>query len=159
MWTFDLSAVNTSESFLYKIRSDIWVFLLFGFLTWIKNVAYLVLIDKSKNSFKVLAVFENKPLILSISRTLLVLHSIYGDNFVFFNFKNLDLPFTVSISLAKSKLLIVSTRFWSIKSSARTSVKLDVVTPAFVEDVIPTSAKFLSPVVWSNLLTGFTKSS
>ena len=96
---------------------------------------------------------------MSISRTLLVLHSIYGDNFVFFNFKNLDFPSTVSISLAKSKLLIISTRFWSIKSNASVSVKLDVVTPALVTDVIPTSAKFFSPVVWSNLLTGFTKSS
>ena len=69
------------------------------------------------------------------------------------------MPSTVSISLAKSKLLIVSTRFWSIKSNARVSVKLDVVTPAFVTDVMPTSAKFFSPVVWSNLLTGFIKSS
>ena len=132
---------------------------MFGFITWTKNVAYLVLIDKSKNSLKELAVFENRPLMSSISRTLLVLHSMYGDNFVFFNLRNFDLPSKVSISIAKSKLLIVSTLFWSIKSRARTSVKADVVIPTFVIEVIPTSAKFFNPVVWSNLLTGFTKSS
>ena len=95
----------------------------------------------------------------SISKTRFVLHSRYGESFVFFNFKNFDLPVTVSISKAKSKLLIVSTRFWSIKSKAKVSKKLDVVTPALVVDVIPTSAKFFNPLVWSNLFTGFTKSS
>ena len=72
---FALSAVNTSVSSLYKIKSVNCVSLLFGFLNWIKNVAYLVLIAKSKNSFKLLAVFVNNTLISSISRTLLVLHS------------------------------------------------------------------------------------
>mgnify|MGYP003313175726 CR=1 FL=1 len=65
----------------------------------------------SKNLDNDVEVLENKGLISSISNTRFDLHSIYGDNFVFFNFKNLDLPSTVSISLAKSKLLIVSTRF------------------------------------------------
>ena len=64
--TFSLSAVNTSLSSLYKIKSDIWVLLLFGFLNWTKNVAYLVLIGKSKNAFRLLAVFVNKTLISSI---------------------------------------------------------------------------------------------
>ena len=159
VWIFALSAVNTFLSSLYKITSDICVLLLFGFLTWIKNVAYLVLIAKSKNWLKDDAVLENNLLISSISKTLFVLHSIYGDNFVFFNLRNFDLPPKVSTSRAKSKLLIVSTLFWSIKSSARTSVKLDVVTPALVVDVMPTSAKFLRPEVWSNLFTGLIKSS
>jgi len=117
------------------------------------------LIDKSKNLVKEFAVFENNLLMSSISRTLLVLHSIYGDNCVFFNLRNFDLPSKVSTSIAKSKLLIVSTLFSSIKSSARTSVEESVLTPTFVVDVIPTSAKFFNPVVWSNLLTGFIKSS
>ena len=68
-------------------------------------------IGRSKNFERDVDVFENKGLISSISKTRLVLHSIYGDNFVFFNFKNLDLLLIVSISKAKSKLLIVSTRF------------------------------------------------
>ena len=85
--------------------------LLLGFIICIKKVAYLALIDKSRNSFRLVAVFVNNTLISSISRTLFVLHSMYGDNFVFFNFRNLDLPSIVSISKAKSKLLIVSTRF------------------------------------------------
>jgi len=159
VWFFDLSAVNTFLSSLYKIISDIWVFLLFGFLVCIKKVAYLVLIDKSKNWVKVVAVLENNLLISSISNTLFVLHSIYGDNFVFLNLRNFDLPSTVSISNAKSKLLIVSTLFSSIKSKASTSVKLDVVIPALVVDVSPTSAKFLRPEVWSSLFTGLIKSS
>ena len=133
--------------------------LLLGFIICIKKVAYLALIDKSKNSFRLVAVFVNNTLMSSISRTLFVLHSMYGDNFVFFNLRNLDLPLIVSISNAKSKLLIVSTRFWSINSCARTSVKVEVVTPAFVDDVIPTSAKFFNPVVCNNLLTGFIRSS
>ena len=118
-----------------------------------------MLIDKSRNCDNVEAVLENRPLISSISKTRFVLHSRYGDSFVFFNFKNLDLPVTVSISNAKSKLFIVSTRFWSIKSKARVSKKLDVVIPALVTDDIPTSAKFFNPLVWSSLLTGFIKSS
>ena len=133
--------------------------MLFGFLAWIKKVAYLVLTDKSKNCVKEDAVLENNLLISSISNTLFVLHSIYGDSFVFLNLRNFDLPSTVSISKAKSKLLIVSTRFSSMKSKARTSVKLDVVIPALVVDVNPTSAKFLRPEVWSNLFTGLIKSS
>ena len=112
-------------------------------------------IVKSKNLLRDTDVFENNELISSISKTLFVLHSIYGDNFVFCNFKNLDLLLTVSISNAKSKLLIVSTRFWSIKSSAKVSRKVDVVTPALVEEVIPTSAKFFNPLVWRRRLTGF----
>ena len=104
-------------------------------------------------------VFENKGLISSISNTRFDLHSIYGDSFVFFNFKNLDLLLTVSISKAKSKLLIVSTRFWSIISSATVSRKVDVVIPALVADWIPTSAKFFNPLVCNSLLTGFIKSS
>ena len=111
MCNFALSAVNTSVSSLYKIISDICVLLLLGFIICIKKVAYLALIDKSKNSFRLVAVFVNNTLMSSISRTLFVLHSMYGDNFVFFNLRNLDLPLIVSISNAKSKLLIVSTRF------------------------------------------------
>ena len=80
--------------------------------------------------------------ISSISRTRFVLHSIYGDSFVFFNLRNFDFPSTVSISKAKSKLLIVSTLFCSIKSNARISAKLEVVIPTLVVDVIPTSANF-----------------
>ena len=118
-----------------------------------------MLIDKSRNCDNVEAVLENRPLISSISKTRFVLHSRYGDNLVFFNFKNLDLPVTVSISNAKSKLFIVSTLFWSIKSKAKVSKKLDVVIPALVTDDIPTSAKFFNPLVWSNLLTGLIKSS
>ena len=56
--------------------SDNWVLLLFGFISWTKNVAYAVLIGKSKNWFKLCAVFVNKILISSISSTLFVLHSI-----------------------------------------------------------------------------------
>ena len=118
-----------------------------------------MLIDKSRNCDNVEAVLENRPLISSISKTRFVLHSRYGDSLVFFNFKNLDLPVTVSISNAKSKLFIVSTLFWSIKSKAKVSKKLDVVIPALVTDDIPTSAKFFNPLVWSNLLTGLIKSS
>ena len=66
---------------------------------------------------------------------------------------------TVSISKAKSKLLIVSTRFWSIISSATVSRKVDVVIPALVEDWIPTSAKFFKPLVCKSRFTGFIKSS
>ena len=113
----------------------------------------------SKNLESVTEVFENRELISSISKTRLVLHSMYGDNFVFFNFKNLDLLLIVSISNPKSKLFIVSTRFWSIISSAKVSRKVVVVTPALVTDETPTSAKFFKPLVWSNLFTGFIKSS
>ena len=116
-------------------------------------------IGRSKNFERDVDVFENRGLISSISKTRLVLHSIYGDNFVFFNFKNLDLLLIVSISKAKSKLLIVSTRFWSIISRANVSRKVVVVTPALVTDDIPTSAKFFKPLVWSNLFTGLIKSS
>ena len=157
MWIFALSAVNTSVSSLYKIISDNWVLLLFGFLAWTKNVAYLVLIDKSKNWVKLEAVLENSLLISSISKTLFVLHSIYGDNFVFLKAKYFDLPLTVSTSMAKSKLLIVSTLFWSIKSNARVSAKLEVVIPALALDDIPTSAKFFNPLVWSILFTEVTR--
>ena len=82
--------------------------------------------------------------ISSISKTRFVLHSIYGDNFVFFNLRNFDFPLTVSISKAKSKLLIVSTLFCSIKSNARISAKLEVVIPTLVVDVIPVSYTHLT---------------
>ena len=156
---FVCSAVNTSLVSLNNTRSDNCVFLLLGFLIWTKTLAYSEFNDKSKNLLRDTDVFENNELISSISKTLFVLHSIYGDNFVFCNFKNLDLLLTVSISKAKSKLLIVSTRFWSIKSSAKVSRKVDVVTPALVEEVIPTSAKFFNPLVWRRRLTGFIRSS
>ena len=112
-----------------------------------------------KNLDKVVEVFENKGLISSISKTRLVLHSIYGDNFVFCNLRNLDLLFTTSTSTAKSKLFIVSTLFWSIISNAKVSRKVVVVTPALVAEVIPTSAKFFRPLVWRRRFTGFIKSS
>ena len=76
-----------------------------------RYLAKLVFIGKSKNLEREVEVLENNELISSISSTRFVLHSIYGDNLVFFNFKNFDLLLTVSTSIAKSKLLIVSTRF------------------------------------------------
>ena len=113
----------------------------------------------SKNLDNDVEVLENKGLISSISNTRFDLHSIYGDNFVFCSFKNLDLLFDTSTSIPKSKLLIVSTRFWSIISSATVSRNVVVVTPALVEDWIPTSAKFFKPLVCKILFTGFIKSS
>ena len=124
-----------------------------------RYLAKLVFIGKSKNLEREVEVLENNELISSISITRFVLHSIYGDNFVFFNFINLDLLFATSTSIPKSKLLIVSTRFWSIISSAKVSRNVVVVIPALVEDCIPTSAKFFNPVVCNNLLTGLIKSS
>ena len=159
LWILVCSAVNTSLSSLNNTISDNCIFLLLGFLSWIKYLAKLVLIGKSKNLEREVEVLENNELISSISKTLFVLHSMYGDNFVFCNFINLDLLLTTSTSIAKSKLLIVSTRFWSIISSATVSRNVVVVTPALVADTMPTSAKFFNPLVCKRRFTGFTKSS
>ena len=60
---------------------------------------------------------------------------------------------TTSISNTLSKLLIVSTLSSSIKSRAITKLS-ELPTPMFAVDTIPTSAKFLRPLVWTRLLTG-----
>ena len=57
-------------------------------------------------------------------------------------------------------MLIVSTLLSPIRSITITGVDWIVVPiPTLILEVIPTSAKFLSPEGWTNLLTGSTKSS
>ena len=63
----------------------------------------------------------------------------------------------VSVSITKSRLLIVSTRFSVIKSLDNTKLETDDI-PDVAVDVIPVSEKFFSPVVWTNLLTGSMRS-
>ena len=63
----------------------------------------------------------------------------------------------VSVSITKSRLLIVSTRFSVIKSLDNTKLETDDI-PDVAVDVIPVSEKFFSPVVWTNLLTGSIRS-
>ena len=52
---------------------------------------------------------------------------------------------------------MLSTLCSVIKSLDKTKLEIDEI-PDFAVDVIPVSEKFLSPVVWSNLLTGSIKS-
>ena len=59
----------------------------------------------------------------------------------------------VSVSITKSRLLIVSTLFSVIKSLDNIKLEIDDI-PEVAVDVIPVSAKFFNPVVWTNLLTG-----
>ena len=62
----------------------------------------------------------------------------------------------VSVSTARSKLLIVSTLLSVIRSLA--NIITDAVEiPDLAVEVIPVSAKFLRPLVWSNLFTGSTR--
>ena len=76
---------------------------------------------------------------------------------MFLNLINLDFVLfsSVSVSIAKSMLLIVSTLFSVIKSLDNTKAETDDIPEAAV-DVIPVSEKFFNPVVWTNLLTGST---
>ena len=103
---------------------------------------------------------ENSLLISSIFKTLLVLHLTKFANFVLTSCMNLDFDplLIVSMSLPKSKLLIAST-LCSVITSAETTVALVIAIPTLALEEIPVSAKFLSPLVWSNLFTGSTISS
>ena len=91
----------------------------------------------------------------SMSNTLFVKHSIKLESFLSFNFKNFDLlpPSKVSTSTAKSKLLIVSTLSSVIKSLLMNKTPSELI-PDLAVEVIPVSAKFFSPLVWTSLLTG-----
>ena len=76
---------------------------------------------------------------------------------MFLNLINLDFVLfsSVSVSIAKSMLLIVSTLFSVIKSLDNTKAETDDIPEAAV-DVISVSEKFFNPVVWTSLLTGST---
>ena len=109
---------------------------------------------------------ENFELISSINITSFVSDSVKSVNLVFFNCMNLDLEVSTSpasslvfvckptnVSLPWSKLNNVSTLNCSITSRVITVWSL-VAILTWVVDVIPVSAKFLVPTVWTKLLTG-----
>ena len=64
----------------------------------------------------------------------------------------------VSISFTKSKSYIVSTLFSSIISWSIVVAFTDLEISEFAVDVIPVSAKFFNPLVWTKLLTGVLRS-
>ena len=155
--TLFFSNVNVSLLSLNKTTSSSWIALFAMFLDCIKNRPKVSPNGTEIFPVKLASLSENSELISSIFKTLLVLHLTNFASLVFFNWTNFDdvvvNPKIVSISLARSKLLIAST-LWSVIISAETIVALDTPIPACVVDVIPVSAKFLSPLVWSNLFTG-----
>ena len=101
----------------------------------------------------------NKLFILSICKTLFVEHSKKLESNLLSKDTNLDRNGfdKISTSFAKSKLSIASTLFSDDKSLIIVDESTLEVDPTPTDVEIPKSAKFLRPVVCSNLFTGLNK--
>ena len=131
-----------------------------GTLAWTKNLSN----ELTRVKFpSVLALFVdslNNPLMSSTVKTLFVEHWKKLERRLFSKVINLDLSGFVrtSTSWTKSKVSIASTLFSVVKSLIIVEESTTAVLPTPTKELIPTSAKFLRPDVWSNLLTGLTDS-
>ena len=151
-----IKSIDVNNSVVWRTLSVVPV--ISSALAWIKNLSNELVRSNLPLVSTLLLASLNNSVILSIIKTLFVEHSKKLERRLFSKVINFDLSGfdKTSTSWAKSKVSIASTLFSEVKSLIIVDESTDTSVPTPTEEVIPTSAKFLSPVVWTNLFTGLT---
>ena len=159
---FWIVTISESMKSIDVINSVVWrispVVPVAGTLAWIKNLSNELVRSNLPLVSALFVASLNNSDISSINKTLFVEHSKKLERRLFSKVINFDLSGfdKTSTSWTKSKVSIASTLFSEVKSLMMVDESTTISVPTPIKEVIPTSAKFLSPVVWTNLFTGLT---